>query len=153
MATGIGPFVEISRIQSEINRLFDNLLELRTQGGGAGGEWLPNADVYETDEELCVKFEIPGVRPEDVSLAVNGNNLILRGEKKRTEGAKDAKYHSMERGFGKFKRVVHIASPVNTHKATTGFQDGVLKITFPRVPNRRGEELPIKLHNGGKEKR
>jgi HSP20 family protein len=153
MATSIGPFVEISRIQSEINRLFDNLLELRSQGGGAGGEWLPNADVYETDEELVVKFEIAGVRPEDVSLAVNGNNLILRGEKKRIEGAGNAKYHCMERGFGKFKRVVHIASPVNTHKATTEFLDGVLKVTFPRVPNRRGEEIPIRIANGGKEKK
>jgi HSP20 family protein len=141
----IGPFVEISRIQSEINRLFDNLLELRSSGGEAGGEWLPNADVYETDGELVVKFEIPGVRSEDVSLAVNGNNLILRGEKKRTEGARSAKYHCMERGFGKFKRVVHIASPVNTHKATTDIIDGVLRITFPKVPNRRGEETPIPL--------
>ncbi|MGH9748881.1 MAG: Hsp20/alpha crystallin family protein [Candidatus Polarisedimenticolia bacterium] len=141
----IGPFVEISRIQSEINRLFDNLLELRSSGGEAGGEWLPNADVYETDGELVVKFEIPGVRSEDVSLAVNGNNLILRGEKKRTEGAKSATYHCMERGFGKFKRVVHIASPVNTHKATTDIIDGVLRITFPKVPNRRGEETPIPL--------
>jgi HSP20 family protein len=153
MATTIGPFVEISRIQSEINRLFDNLLELRSQGGGAGGEWLPNADVYETEDELVVKFEIPGVRPEDVSLAVNGNNLILRGEKKRTEAARNAKYHCMERGFGKFKRVVHIASPVNTHKAVTAFEEGVLRITFPRVPNRRGEEIPIRLPDGGKEKR
>jgi len=51
----------------------------------------------------------------------------------------------MERGFGKFKRVVHISSPVNTHKAMTTLSEGVLKVTFPRVPNRRGEEVPIKI--------
>lgn len=147
----IGPFVEISRIQSEINRLFDNLLELKNQGAEAGGEWLPTADVYETDDELVVKFEVPGVTLQDVSLAVNGNNLILRGEKKRSEAAKSAKYHCMERGFGKFKRVVHIASPVNTHQATTELVEGVLKITFPRVPNRRGDEVPIRIRD--KEKR
>jgi HSP20 family protein len=141
----IGPFVEISRIQSEINRLFDNLLELKASGSDTGGEWLPNADVYETEEELIVKFEVPGVTLKDVTLAINGNNLILRGEKKRTETAKNAKYHCMERGFGKFKRVVHISSPVNTHQARTELQDGVLKVTFPRVPNRRGEEMPIPI--------
>ena len=141
----IGPFVEISRIQSEINRLFDNLLELKASGVEAGGEWLPNADVYETEEELVVKFEVPGVTLKDVTLAINGNNLILRGEKKRTEAAKNSKYHCMERGFGKFKRVVHISSPVNTHQARTELQDGVLKVTFPRVPNRRGEEMPIQI--------
>lgn len=143
----IGPFVEISRIQSEINRLFDNLLELKNQGGEAGGEWLPTADVYETDDELVVKFEVPGVTLQDVSLAVNGNNLILRGEKKRSDLSKGAKYHCMERGFGKFKRVVHIASPVNTHQATTELVEGVLKITFPKVPNRRGEEVPIRIRD------
>ena len=141
----IGPFVEISRIQSEINRLFDNLLELKASGVEAGGEWLPNADVYETEEDLVVKFEVPGVTLKDVTLAINGNNLILRGEKKRTEAAKNSKYHCMERGFGKFKRVVHISSPVNTHQARTELQDGVLKVTFPRVPNRRGEEMPIQI--------
>jgi len=141
----LGPFVEISRIQNEINRLFDNLLELRSSGGEAGGEWLPNADVYETADELVVKFEVPGVTLKDVSLAINGNNLILRGDKRRSESSKGAKYHCMERGFGKFKRVVHISSPVNTHKATTELIDGVLKVTFPRVPNRRGEEMPIRI--------
>ncbi len=141
----LGPFVEISRIQNEINRLFDNLLELKSSGAEPGGEWLPNADVYETDHELVVKFEVPGVALKDVSLAINGNNLILRGEKKRSESAKGAKYHCMERGFGKFKRVVHISSPVNTHRAVTELAEGVLKVTFPKVPNRRGEEVPIRI--------
>jgi len=144
----LGPFVEISRIQNEINRLFDNLLELRNSGGEAGGDWLPNADVYETEAELVVKFEIPGVALKDVQLAINGNNLIVRGEKKRTEQPKGAKYHSMERGFGKFRRIVHITSPVNTHQAATELVDGVLKVSFPKVPNRRGEEMPIKIDEG-----
>jgi HSP20 family protein len=144
----LGPFVEISRIQNEINRLFDNLLELRSSGGDVGGEWLPNADVYETDTELVVKFELPGVTLKDVNLAINGNSLVVRGEKKRAESAKDAKFHCMERGFGKFKRVVHITSPVNTHSAATELVDGVLKVSFPRVPNRRGEEVPIPIKEG-----
>jgi len=144
----IGPFVEISRIQSEINRLFDNLLELKTSGSEATGEWLPAADVYETPEELVVKFEVPGVPLKDLSLTIHGNNLILRGEKKRAESSKGAKYHSMERPFGRFKRVVHISSPVNTHKARTELAEGVLKIAFPKVPDKRGEEVPITIKIG-----
>lgn len=147
----LGPFVEISRIQSEINRLFDNLLELKSSGGAAG-EWMPSADVYETPEELVVRFEVPGVTLAEVELAINGNNLILRGEKKRQEASKNAKFHCMERSFGKFKRIVHIASPVNTHKAVTELADGVLRISFPKVPNRRGEEVPIKIAEKEKER-
>jgi len=144
----IGPFAEISRIQSEINRLFDNLLELRqSKGEGGGGEWLPSADVYETDKELVVKFEIPGVAGKDVTMSVEGNRLIVRGEKHRPEnGAKNGgRYHCMERGYGRFKRVVHISSPVNTREAQAYLVDGVLEVTFPKVPNRRGGELSIKV--------
>ena len=141
----IGPFTEISRIQSEINRLFDNLLDLKASGVEGGGEWLPASDVYETDEELVVKFELPGVQLAEVTLAINGNNLIVRGEKKRSESMKGAQFLTMERAYGKFKRVVHISSPVNTHKARTELRDGVLKVTFPKVPDKRGEEMPIRI--------
>jgi len=146
----IGPFAEISRIQSEINRLFDNLLELRSGGGDgeSGGTWLPSADVYETTAALVVKFEVPGVALEDVTMSVDGNRLVLRGEKRRAETDKSSrggKFHCMERGYGKFKRVVHISSPVNTREAVAELQDGVLEITFPKVPNRRGAEVPIRI--------
>jgi HSP20 family protein len=143
----IGPFAEISRIQSEINRLFDNLLELRASKGEGGGEWLPSADVYETEKELVVKFEIPGVAGKDVTMSVEGNRLIVRGEKHRPDsGPKNgSRYHCMERGYGRFKRVVHISSPVNTREAQAYLIDGVLEVTFPKVPNRRGGELTIKV--------
>jgi HSP20 family protein len=142
----IGPFAEISRIQSEINRLFDNLIELRASGGDGGGTWLPSADVYETDRELVVKFELPGVDIKDVGMSVEGNRLIIRGEKRRAETpAKGGKFHCMERGYGKFKRVVHISSPVNTREADAVLSEGVLEITFPKVPNRRGGEVAIRI--------
>ena len=144
----IGPFAEISRIQSEINRLFDNLLELRSSGAEveSGGAWLPSADVYETDSALVVKFEVPGVAMKDVSMTVEGNRLILRGEKRRAgTTAARGKFHCMERGFGKFKRVVHISSPVNTREADAVLSEGVLEITFPKVPNRRGGEVAIRI--------
>jgi HSP20 family protein len=93
-------------------------------------------------EELVVKFEVPGV--DSGRLDGVEEPLILRGDK-RGEPTRKAKFHCMERGFGKFKRVVHITSPVNTHKASTALSDGVLKVTFPKVPNRRGEEVPIQI--------
>jgi HSP20 family protein len=143
---GIGPFAEISRIQSEINRLFDNLLELRSSGGDGGPSWLPMADVYETANELVVKFEVPGVDLRDVTMSVEGNRLIVRGEKRRVGPVpKNGRFHCMERGFGKFKRVVHISSPVNTREAIAKLAEGVLEVRFPKVPNRRGGEVAIRI--------
>jgi HSP20 family protein len=136
--------LEAARIQSEINRLFDNLLDLGSPGKESGA-WIPNADILETEECLVVKVELPGVALEDLSLSVHGGNVILRGDKKREEPDGPARYHLAERAFGKFRRVIHLGVPVNTHRAEAVLADGFLRIRFPKVPNRRGEEVPVEV--------
>jgi len=135
--------MEVARIQSEINRLFDNLLDLgRTEEVGS---WIPNVDIVETESELLLKIELPGVPPGGLSLAVHGGNLIVRGEKERPRLEGRAEFHAAERAFGRFRRVVHLGVPVNTHHARAVLNNGLLRISFPKVPNRRGEEVPIEV--------
>ena len=136
--------LEAARIQSEINRLFDNLLDLGAPGKESGA-WIPNADILETEECLIVKVELPGVSIEDLALSVHGGDVILRGEKKREDPDAPARYHLAERAFGKFRRVMHLGVPVNTHRAEAVLRDGFLRIRFPKVPNRRGEEVPVEV--------
>lgn len=144
MSKSLGPFLEVARIQSEINRLFDNLLHLDAPGREAGA-WIPNADVLETEEDVVVKVELPGVVATDLEVSVHGGNVILRGEKQRSEGAGEVRYHVAERAFGRFRRVIPLGVPVNTHKAEAAFAGGCLRIRFPKVPNRRGEEVRIEV--------
>ena len=141
------PFFELNRIQNEINRLFETLGEL-PGGEGPTTAWTPNVDVYEAPAELVVRYELPGVDPQSVRLSVNGNSLILRGNKPRTEPPTEAKFHCLERGFGEFRRVIRLSVPINTHQARTEYRDGLLKVTFPKVPNRRGEEVVIAVGEG-----
>src|SRR5437867_8103007 len=136
------PFFELNRIQNEINLLFEQISEVEPGNVSSGG-WTPNVDVYEAGNDLVVKFELPGVNPSSVKLSVNGNSLILAGDKPRLEAHTGAKFHCLERGFGTFRRVVRLSVPINTHKANTEYQDGLLRVTFPKVPNRRGEEVVI----------
>ena len=138
------PFFELNRIQNEINRLFEHLSELH-EGADPVAAWAPDVDVYEGGNELVLKFELPGVDPASVHLSVNGNNLILTGNKPRTEVGAGAKFHCLERGFGSFRRVVRLGTPINTHQARTEYRDGVLRVAFPKVPNRRGEEVAIPI--------
>jgi len=138
------PFFELNRIQNEINRLFEHLSELH-EGADPVAAWTPDVDVYEGGNELVLKFELPGVDPASVHLSVNGNNLILTGNKPRTEVGAGAKFHCLERGFGSFRRVVRLGTPINTHQARTEYRDGVLRVAFPKVPNRRGEEVAIPI--------
>jgi len=138
------PFFELNRIQNEIDRLFEHLSELH-EGEDPVTAWTPNVDIYEGVGDLVLKFELPDVDPGSVQLSVNGNNIILRGNKPRTEPRPGAKFHCLERGFGSFKRVIRLGTPINTHQARTEYRDGLLKVTFPKVPNRRGEEVAIPI--------
>ena len=140
-----GAMLEVARIQSEINRLFENLLDLGEGDQESGGAWIPNVDVVEGEETLVVKVELPGVDPADVSLAANGDQIILRGEKRRPDLPEGGRYQITERAFGRFRRVIQLGVPVNTHRAEAVLQDGLLRIRFPKVPNRRGEEVAIEV--------
>jgi HSP20 family protein len=144
MTKGLGSMLEAARIQSEINRLFDNLLTLDA-GGSESGTWIPMADIVETEEALLVTVELPGVLPDDLSVTTHGGDLILKGEKGRPGASGPARFHVAERAYGKFRRVIHLGVPVNTHKAEAVLADGNLKIRFPKVANRRGEEVAIEV--------
>jgi HSP20 family protein len=144
MTESLGPFLEVARIQSEINRLFDNLLDLRRPNGQQGA-WIPNVDIIETTAELVVSAELPGVEPGDLTVSVNGGNLILAGSKSGPREDDREGFHQVERTFGPFRRVINLGAPVNTRQAEASLADGLLRIRFPKVPNRRGEDVPIEV--------
>ena len=136
--------LEVARIQSEINRLFDNLLDLDA-GARESGSWIPIADIVESDEVLLVTVELPGVAPADLVVSTHGGDVILVGEKSRPSITGTPRSHVAERAYGRFRRVIHLGVPVNTHKADARLADGTLRIKFPKVANRRGEEVAIEV--------
>ena len=144
MTKGLGSMLEVARIQSEINRLFDNLLDLDA-GGKASGSWIPIADIVENDEALVVTVELPGVAAGDLEVSTHGGDVILSGEKSRPPYDGNGRSHVAERAFGRFRRVIDLGVPVNTHKAEAVLADGTLRIRFPKVSNRRGEEVAIQV--------
>jgi HSP20 family protein len=144
-----GRMMEIARIQSEINRLFENLLELGGSRAEAKKAWMPNADISEGPDSFVVRVELPGVVLSDLALSVDGGNIIIQGLK-RPPGEKDSEQqgHLNERVYGDFRRVMALNAPVNTHQAEASLRDGVLKIIFPKVDNRRGGEVRIPVSQG-----
>ena len=146
MTKELGSFMEAARIQSEINRLFDNLLDLDSENK-SGGAWIPNADILETDEFLILKVELPGVSCDGLSLSVHGGNLVIEGKKRKPELDDGAHFHSAERQYGEFRRVISLNVPVNTRQAQAELENGLLRLTFPKVPNRRGEVVQIEVNS------
>ena len=140
----MGPTLEIARIQSEINRLFDSLKELKQMGDAGEQVWMPNTDIIDGHERLTLIVELPGVSARDVVLEADGGNIIVRGEKKqKPPDGRISEHHCLERSFGRFERVIALNYPINTHKAEAQLRDGVLKVVFPKVENRRGGAVPI----------
>jgi HSP20 family protein len=142
-----GPMVELSRLQSELNRLFATFVETN-QAGATATSWDPNVDVMDDGQRLRVLIEVPGVDPEDVRVMVRGRVLTVRGTKKgRTRTRGGIRFFCMERYFGGFVKSVALPRAVNTHQARTLLKDGLLEIVLPHVPDQREREYEIPVRS------
>jgi HSP20 family protein len=139
-----GPIVELSRLQSELNRLFAAFVETNKTGAPAASSWDPNVDVIDDGEVIRLLVELPGVEPADVRLSIRGRVLVVRGTKKgRIRKHEGIRFFCMERYFGSFLKSVPLPRPVNSHLAKTRMKDGVLEVFLPRVPDLREKEIEI----------
>jgi HSP20 family protein len=140
-----GPLVELSRLQSELNRLFSLFVESNTNAS-SGSSWDPNVDILDDGENVHILIELPGIEAEDVSVKIRGRVLTVRGTKRgRIRSSEGIRFFCMERFFGTFVKSVPLPRPVNTHHAVTKLKDGVLEVVFPRVPDQREKELAIEV--------
>ncbi len=133
------PFAEIERIRREFDRLLEELVP-REEGERL---FAPVVDVYETDQELVVKAELPGVKKENVEVSIRDNALHIRGEKKEEKEEKTETYHRVERVYGRFERVVPLPTDVKVESAKAEFKDGVLEIRIPKAEGAKEKKIEI----------
>ncbi|MFH1008703.1 MAG: Hsp20/alpha crystallin family protein [Candidatus Latescibacterota bacterium] len=131
-------------VRDEINRLFGNFLPDFSWGGEAmEGSWVPKVDISETNGDLEVAAELPGLRRDDLSIRIENNVLTLKGKKQREEKKEGANYYRVERCCGDFTRSFALPSAVDTGKTKATFKDGVLTIVLPKTEEAKGKEIPI----------
>ena len=133
------PFAEIERIRREFDRLLEELVP-REEGERV---FAPVVDVYETDQELVVKAELPGVKKENVEVSIRDNALYIRGEKKEEREEKTKAYHRVERVYGRFERVLPLPTDVKVESAKAEFKDGVLEIRIPKAEGAKERKIEI----------
>jgi HSP20 family protein len=134
------PFEELERIRREFDRLMEEFIAKEEP---AERVFAPALDVYETDSEVVVKAELPGVKKEDVEVLVRDNSLIIRGEKKEEKEEKTETYHRVERVYGKFERVVALPAEVKLEGVKAEFKDGVLEIRLPKEKTSKEAKIEI----------
>jgi HSP20 family protein len=131
-----------SAMQQEIDRLFDGFS--RSFSGFAGRDMMPSMDLSETDQEIEITAELPGLEEKDIQLNLADNVLTIRGEKKseREENKKD--YHLVERNYGSFTRAVQLPEGVNPDSIKAVMSKGVLKVTVPKPAPAQTKKIDIK---------
>jgi HSP20 family protein len=135
----------LSRFQAELDRLLQEVMGL-PDGEIAAGEWQPPLDIVDTGSSVLILVELPGFAASDLVVEVQGSRLVLSGIKQAPAAAgANAHFHCMERSQGRFGREIQLFWPVNSHLGTAQLADGLLKIEFPKIENKRQEarRLPI----------
>jgi HSP20 family protein len=145
--TAVDPFRDMSDIQSEVNRLFDNFFGRPSQSQGSGMErvWAPAVDMYETRDELVVTAEVPGLNEKDIHLSITGDMLTIKGERNWNEEVKQEQFYRSERWFGRFERSLPLTVPVQADKVKASYRDGVLTVKLPKAEEIKPKEIKIDL--------
>lgn len=144
-----GPMVELSRLQTELNRLFAAFVETKGGVGQAASGWDPNVDLLDDGERVRVLIELPGVEANDVRVSIRGRVLTVRGTKKgKIRTREGIRFFCMERYFGSFVKSIPLPRPVNTHQAGTRMKNGLLEIILPHVPDQREKDYELTVENG-----
>jgi HSP20 family protein len=130
-------------LQREIDRLFEDF----TRGFGGQGNLLPSMDVTETDKEIEIAAELPGLERNDVDISVEDNVLTIRGEKKIEREEKDDKnknYRLAERSYGVFYRAIELPNGIDPSKVQATMSNGVLKIKIPKPARSEAKKIDVK---------
>jgi HSP20 family protein len=136
--------VEVGDFSAEIGQLFQELE--RTLGREPlSGECSPAIDVYESDDALEIAIDLPSVDPRAVRVLVKGGAVLIAGEKPPKRGRGDATFHLVERGFGRFARTVRLSAACDVARARATLSEGELRVTFPKIGERRGRPIPIAI--------
>lgn len=131
-----------SALQQEIDRLFEGFS--RGFPDFSGRELIPNMDVSETDKEIEITAELPGLEEKDIQLNVSDNVLTIRGEKKNEREESEKDYHLVERSYGSFTRAVQLPEGVNIDNIKAVMSKGVLKVTVPKPAPTQSKKIDVK---------
>ena len=133
---------EIGDFADEIRRVF---LELGRAFGAESlaGECAPAVDVYETDDSIEVVVDLPDVDATAVRIMAKGDSILIAGEKASHRARGESTFHLVERGYGRFARVVRLGHACDTANAHAIVTEGELRISLPKISDRRGRTIKI----------
>ena len=139
------PFRDLNILQERMNRVFEDAAgrSWKSDEPSATTSWSPAVDIYETENEIIVQAELPGVERKDITLNLENNVLTLKGERRFEKESNQDNYHRIERAYGTFSRAFSIPTLVDDDKIRADYKDGILKIALPKKEQVKAKQIQI----------
>ncbi len=139
------PFRELSAMQSVMDRMFDDAWRGEWPNRLVGFE-SPALDIHENDKAYTVVAPLPGINPDQINVRLQNGVLTISGEIQSPEVKEDSKVVVQERYYGKFSRSVTLPQSVDSDKVEATYENGVLTLNLPKVPEAQPKQIAIKTH-------
>jgi HSP20 family protein len=140
----LSPFRGVTTLQDQINRLFHDAFE-RTGEESNLTAWAPAVDIFENEQELVVKADLPEIDPKDLDIRVENNILTIRGERKFEKKVNEDNYLRVERAYGAFSRSFSLANTVNPEGIKADYQNGVLTLSIPKREEAKPKQIKVNV--------
>ena len=129
----------VEEMENLMGRLWDD-----GEDGWFAGHNAPSVDIAETDATVEAKVDLPGVKPEEIDIQLNGNMLTISGERQEEKEDKGKTYHRVERRSGSFSRSFSLPCPVEDDEVAAEFHEGVLTVTLPKTEEAKTRKIAVK---------
>ena len=127
------PFRDVVTLRERMNRMFEDVFSGRKDDKElTPTSWAPAVDIYETENELVLSAEIPGLSEKEVEIKVEDNTLTLKGERRFEKETKEENYHRIERSYGSFYRAFTLPNSIDPDKIQAEHENGVLRVSMPK---------------------
>jgi len=139
------PMKDMFSLRHQMNHLFDDVLRPVVRGDSRLSMWnqYPTVDIYDNDQNIVIKAELPGIDKKDIVIDVKDGVLTLKGERSFDNEVKEEKYYCRERTFGKFERVFRLPADVDPEKISADYKDGILKINIPKPEEQQPKQITV----------
>ena len=142
-----GPFNETEDFPTGLRLFQDSINRLLSEDGVKTRPWAPPVDIVETENELVLKADVPGVDMKDIDIQLENGTLTVKGERNFEKEDKNKGFHRMERSHGSFVRIFTVPDTVDSENVKAAYEAGVLTITLPKKEVAKPKTIKVQVSN------
>lgn len=139
------PFRELRAMQEQMNRLLDLTWNRETGEELKEGIWQPPVDIYEDENTVVIKAELPGIDQNDIEVKIEDSTLTLRGERKHDQTVKQENFHRIERFYGAFMRSFSLPHTIDREKVKASCEKGILTVILPKKEETKPKQITVEV--------